>query len=116
MLILALGIGANTPIFSVIDSVMFHALGVENPKQLVLFTWTAQQRLKYEGESGYPDCKSKSSDCSLSMPFFRAVRGQASSFSGVVALAGPLDLNFSGDGSAVIAHGEWVSSDFFMHG
>jgi hypothetical protein len=96
VLILALGIGANTAIFSVIDSVMFHAMPVENPKQLVLFTWTAQQGLKYEGESGDGDCKSKNSDCSLSKPFFRAVRGQASSFSGVVAPCGATRLQLYG--------------------
>ncbi|WP_158820477.1 ABC transporter permease [Granulicella sp. S156] len=113
VLILALGIGANTAIFSVIDAVMFRALPVENPQQLVLFTWTSRQQLKLHGHSDFGDCDSTSSDCSLSVPFFRAVRAQANSFSSVAAFAGPLEVNFLGEGSAVIAHGEYVSGDFF---
>ena len=113
VLILALGIGANSAIFSVINSVMFRALPVENPRNLVVFTWTAQQQLKYHGHSSFGDCGSPGSDCSLSMPFFRAVRSGANSFSDVAALAGPLDINFAGNGTAVTARGEYVSGDFF---
>src|SRR5436853_6887896 len=42
ILTLALGIGANTAIFSLIDSVMLRALPVENPSQLVLLKWGAR--------------------------------------------------------------------------
>jgi len=113
VLILALGIGATTAIFSVIDAVIFRALPVENPGELVLFTWTAHQSPKYTGHSSYGDCSTPNSDCSLSVPFFRAVRDKATSFSGVAALAGPLACNFAGNGPAVVAQGEYVSGDFF---
>lgn len=113
VLILALGIGATTAIFSVIDAVIFRALPVENPGQLVLFTWSAHQPVKYSGHSSYGDCDRPNTDCSLSVPFFRAVRDKATSFSGVASLAGPLPYNFAGNGPAVIAQGEYVSGNFF---
>src|SRR3569833_2757752 len=41
---LALGIGANTAIYSFMDAVMLRALPVKQPEQLVLVNWRAPER------------------------------------------------------------------------
>src|SRR5439155_13706093 len=56
ILTLALGIGANTAIFSLIDSVMLHALPVENPSQLVLPKWGARNAPNIHGYHTSGDC------------------------------------------------------------
>jgi hypothetical protein len=43
VLSLALGIGANTAIYSVIDAIMVRALPVRSPGELVILNWRAKQ-------------------------------------------------------------------------
>lgn len=45
----ALGIGANTAIFSLIDAVMLRSLPVENPSQLVVLRWGARNAPNIHG-------------------------------------------------------------------
>src|SRR5690242_8336554 len=52
ILSLGLGIGANTALFSVVDSVLLKTLPVENPEQLVLFQWQAGRPFRTNSMSG----------------------------------------------------------------
>src|SRR5690242_12827535 len=78
VLSLALGIGANTAIFSLVDALMIKTLPVEQPEQLVLFG-NAQSMGR---TGGFPD---GSTDL-YSYPFYRQVQQRNAVFSGVASL------------------------------
>lgn len=78
VLSLALGIGANTAIFSLLDAVMLKTLPVKEPDQLVLFGNGKNQG----ATDGFPD---ESWDL-FSYPFYRKVQQRADLFSSVGSL------------------------------
>jgi hypothetical protein len=56
VLTLALCIGANTALFSVINTVMFKALPVRDPNHLMLLEWAMRSGPKLHSHSSYGDC------------------------------------------------------------
>jgi len=125
VLTLALGIGANTAIFSLIDAVMLRSLPVEKPSELVVLQWNARKSPKIYGYMSSGDCPSEfgpegerdlrsanPSGCSFSEPMFREIRN-ANQFSGVAAFANSGPLSLTGNGPASMVSGQLVSGDFF---
>jgi len=117
VLTLALGIGANTAIFSLIEAVMLRSLPVEKPSELVVLRWNARKAPRIHGYMSSGDCPSdlrsaNPSGCSFSEPMFRELRN-TNQFAGVAAFANAGPLSLTGNGPASMINGQLVSGDFF---
>lgn len=116
VLTLALGIGANTSIFSLLNAVMLQSIPVSHPEQLVVLRWSAQERPQNVGTSSYGDClwvPGVNESCSFSYPMYKAILARTDAFSSVLAMAGAGQLDLSGNGPASIVGGELVSGNYF---
>src|SRR5690348_444749 len=119
VLTLALGIGANTAIFSLIDGILMRALPVADAQNLVVLRWHAHKAPDIHSSSSYGDCttsfsrKGESSSCSFSEPFFHDVASHVDAFSSVTAFANGGQLDLSGNGTASVLSTQAVSGDFF---
>jgi predicted permease len=117
---LALGIGANTAIFSLIDAVMLRSIPVHDASGLVVFRWSAHQdRRGPINSSSFGDCDERSyggavaSGCTFPYPLLQTLKSETEVFSGITAFGGPDNLVLGGNGPAKIARGEVVSGDYF---
>jgi predicted permease len=119
ILTLALGIGANTAIFSLIEGILMRSLPVRDAQSLVVLKWSAHKAPAMHSSSSYGDCtqhrerNGPSSSCSFSEPFFHDVASQVKAFSSVAAFANTGQLDLSGNGTASVLIGQAVSGSFF---
>jgi predicted permease len=118
VLTLALGIGANTAIFSLIDAVIFRSMPIADPQSLVVFQWQAKYRPETHRYSTFDDCDDNSdpahpNGCSLPLPFFKEVQTQSSVFSHLAAFTGGQQLDLAGNGPARMVSGQFISGDYF---
>lgn len=102
ILSLALGIGANSAIFSLLDQVLLRTLPVKDPQRLVSFEWNGH----FAGFAAGPG--------TFSYPMYTAFRNQTSDvFDGVLARFGtPVDIGWNG--AAERANAELVSGNYFQ--
>lgn len=118
ILSLALGIGANTAIFSAIDAVMLRLLPVEEPQQLVMLQWhAAKWPEKYvqdlEGNSFGNEHDGQSS-YSFTYAQYQQFKNQNHVFSSTFAFAANSDaVNVGIEGRAESAVIQGVSGNYF---
>jgi predicted permease len=98
---LALGIGANTAIFTLVDQLLLRLLPVKNPEQLVMISSTG------------PHMGSNRGPRASSYPMYQDFQRKALAFSYVFCRYGtPLSVSFSGQTERV--NGELVSGNYFQ--
>ncbi|HXE31929.1 MAG TPA: ABC transporter permease [Terriglobales bacterium] len=117
ILTLALAIGANTAIFSLMDALLLQSLPVRDPMHLMVLQWSARKS-PFHSSSSYGDCNQVYSpafvtSCSFSVPFYDELRRQTHSLSELTAAAGGGDYNLSGHGQASIADAQMVAGNYF---
>jgi macrolide transport system ATP-binding/permease protein len=116
VLLLALGIGANTAIFSFMDAVMMRALPVQRPEELVVINWRAKDfpeiAHSYSGSS-YKDARFGQIGGNIPFPAFEHLRANGSALSSLFAFAGMGRVLVEAGGQAEMASGEIVSGNFY---
>jgi macrolide transport system ATP-binding/permease protein len=116
---LALGIGANTAMFSFMDSLLLRALPVADPASLAVLTWRAPagsgRDSVIHGGSGniWRDGSMRGSGI-FPYPAFEQIRDNSDAvFSSVFAYYPTGKVNVIVSGQAELSSGEFVSGDYF---
>jgi predicted permease len=116
---LALGIGANTAVFTLAKAALLDTLSVSHPDQLRLLAWTQDDRSVVGSMWGdfYPDGKGHSLVASFSYPVYEQLQRQNHTLGDLFAfkeLGGGFDrLTATIDNHAEMVTGELVSGNYF---
>src|SRR5580704_9276218 len=103
VLSLALGIGANTAIFQILETVRLRSIPVKDPQQLALVQLADRTGWRGSQASGYP---------ALTNPIWERFRDSQSAFAGVLAWWNN-EFNLAPGGEVRLARGLFVNGDFF---
>jgi putative ABC transport system permease protein len=107
VLTLALGIGANTAIFSLLDQALLRSLPVRDPKQLVVLEATP-----YKAWNGGTWTQGGDDEAYFSYPMYRDLRDQNKVFDGLIAMV-QLQTGILWRNRSEVVRTEMVSGNYF---
>ncbi|MDE1176739.1 MAG: ABC transporter permease [Edaphobacter sp.] len=106
VLTLALGIGANTAIFSLLDQALLRSLPVYKPEQLVYLQGTGK------AWNGHSSSHGGGIESYFSYPMYRDLRDKDAAFDSLVATS-KTDVTLTRNGASEFAAAEIVSGNYF---
>ncbi len=106
VLTLALGVGANTAIFSLLDQALLRSLPVRDPQQLVILSSPGK------AWDGSASDHGAGVDKSFSYPMYRDLRDHGTAFDGLIVTS-PAPVGIVRNGASNVANAEIVSGNYF---
>lgn len=116
ILSLALGIGANTAIYSFMDAIMLRAMPVSRPGELVLVNWRSKGEapvIRNQRGSNYDEPGGTTASPNYPYQAYEFLRDNNNVFSNLFAYNGAGRYNLLVDGQAELGDCEYVSGGYF---
>jgi predicted permease len=116
LLSLALGIGANTALFSGVNGLLLRTVPVENPETLVRLRSTLPNDMRRNSQGyGFSGRNATGQDLreTTSYPIYQTLRSANQTLTDIAASAEAGNLNVIVDGKAELASGYFVSGNYF---
>ncbi len=111
---LALGIGANTAIFSIAKHVLLDRLNVPHPAELRLFEWhSARKSAVHSSWGDWLSTPQQVISTSFSYPVYEVLRKQNHALADLFAFKDLGQLNVTANGEAEVVEGDLVSGNFY---
>lgn len=116
LLSLALGIGANTAIYSFMDAIMMRALPIPHPENLFVVNWRAKgwpKIVHQQHGDGYKTPEGIAASGTFPYPAWEMLRDDNETFSALFAFASAGRPTLVIESQAFLGGGEYVSGNFF---